>query len=102
MYTTVVADMRFLWEERKSRQNLAKHKISFATATLVFEDPYAVSRFDRIKDGEERWQTLGVAGGITVLLVAHVDYEENGEALVRIISARKATRHERKFYEEDI
>jgi hypothetical protein len=100
MYETVAADMRFLWDENKSRQNGAKHKVSFDTATLVFEDPYALSRFDRIKDGEERWQTLGVAGGITLLLVAHVDYEENGEAVIRIISARKATRHERKFYEE--
>jgi uncharacterized DUF497 family protein len=71
-------------------------------AALVFEDPHSISRFDRIKDGEERWQTLGVAAGAAVLLVAHVDYEESGQEVVRIISARKATPHERKFYEEGL
>jgi uncharacterized DUF497 family protein len=94
--------MRFLWDEKKSRQNLAKHRVSFETATLVFEDPHSFSRFDRIKDGEQRWQTLGVAGGVAVLLVAHVDDEEDGEEVIRIISARKATPHERKIYEEGI
>ncbi len=73
MYEKVGTGMRFLWDERKSRVNLAKHRISFETASLVFEDPHSISRFDRIKDGEERWQTIGVAGGVAVLLVAHAD-----------------------------
>lgn len=90
------------WDEKKSRLNFEKHKVSFETVALAFEDPHSISRFDRIKDGEERWQTLGVARGIAVLLVAHVDYEEGGEEVVRIISARKATPHERKIYEEGI
>ncbi len=94
--------MRCFWDENKSRRNLAKHKLSFETATLVFADPFAVTLFDRVKDGEERWQTLGMAGGVAVLLVAHVDHEEDGEAVVRIISARKATRQERKVYEEGL
>jgi uncharacterized DUF497 family protein len=102
IYVIVVTHMRFLWDEKKSRQNLAKHRISFETATLVFEDPHSFSRFDRIKDGEQRWQTLGVAGGVAVLLVAHVDDEEDGEEVIRIISARKATPYERKIYEEGI
>ena len=63
--------MRFVWDEGKSRRNLAKHKISFETALLVFEDPYAISSPDRIVDGEERWLTLGLASGIVVLVVAH-------------------------------
>ena len=92
--------MRFEWDEGKSRQNLAKHGVSFDTATLVFEDPHSVSRFDRIKNGAKRWQTLDRAGAVTVLLVAHVDLEEDGELTIRIISARKATSHERKAYEE--
>ena len=92
--------MRFVWDENKSRSNLAKHKVSFETAALVFNDPHSVSLFDRIKDGEERWQTLGTAGGLAILFVAHVDYREDGEDIVRIISARKATPHERKIYEE--
>ncbi len=94
--------MRFVWEEKKSRLNLAKHKVSFETAALVFEDPHSISLPDRIKYGEERWHTLGVAMGATVLLVAHADYEEDGEEVIRIISARKATPHERKTYEEGI
>ena len=102
MYVIVVTNMSFEWDEKKSRRNLAKHKVSFETATLVFDDPHSLSRFDRIQDGEERWLTLGFVGGVVVLLVAHVDYEEDGEAIVRIISARKATRHERKVYEEGV
>ncbi len=94
--------MRFVWDEKKSRLNLAKHKVSFETAALAFEDPHSITRFDRIKDGEERWQTLGVAVGVAVLLVAHADFEEGGEEVIRIISARKATPHERKIYEEGI
>jgi uncharacterized DUF497 family protein len=94
--------MCFVWDEKKGRLNLAKHKVSFETAALVFEDPHSISRFDRITDGEERWQTLGVALGIAVLLVAHSDCEEGGEVLIRIISARKATPPEREIYEEGI
>jgi hypothetical protein len=102
MYIKAGTGMRFLWDEKKSRANLAKHRISFETAAIVFEDPHSITRFDRIKDGEERWQTIGVAGGIAVLLVAHADSEESGEDVVRIISARKATANERKIYEEGI
>jgi hypothetical protein len=102
MYIKVGTGMRFLWDEKKSRANLAKHRISIETAAIVFEDPHSITRFDRIKDGEERWQTIGVAGGMAVLLLAHADFEESGEEVVRIISARKATAHERKIYEEGI
>jgi hypothetical protein len=95
--------MKFVWDENKSRRNLAKHKVGFETATLVFDDPRAVSRLDRIEeDGEERWQTLGLAGGIVILLVAHTYREEEGEEVIRIISARKATPNERKVYEQGI
>jgi uncharacterized protein len=94
--------MRYVWDEGKSRRNLAKHRVSFETATLVFEDPHSISRLDVIVDGEERWQTLGLAGGILVLLVAHTDYEEDGELVIRIISARRATPRERRMYEEGV
>lgn len=94
--------MRFVWDKEKSRRNLAKHKVSFETAKLVFDDPRAVSRLDRVEDEEERWQTVGLAGGIVVLLVAHTYREESGEEVVRIISARKATAHERTIYEQGI
>jgi uncharacterized DUF497 family protein len=94
--------MRFEWDERKNRGNRAKHNVSFETATLVFEDPRAISVLERIEEGEERWQTLGMAGGVVVLLVAHAWREDGGEERIRIISARKATPRERKVYEEGI
>ena len=63
--------MRFEWDEAKNRRNLAKHRISFDTAKLVFEDPHALSVQDRAIEDEERWQTLGMIGGVVVVLVAH-------------------------------
>lgn len=90
----------FVWDEKKSRRNLAKHRISFETAALVFDDPCSLSRFDRVQGGEERWHTLGSAGGVVILLVVHADVEIDGEEVIRIISARKATPQERRAYEE--
>ena len=92
--------MRFKWNEAKNRRNRIKHKISFETAKMVFEDPYALSLQDRFVDDEERWQTLGNVGGNIVVLVAHTYSEAHGEEVIRIISARKATSTERKAYEE--
>jgi len=54
---------------------------------------------DRQVSGEERWQTLGLVGGVVVLLVAHTYREEGDDEVIRIISARKATNHERQCYE---
>jgi uncharacterized DUF497 family protein len=48
MYSTVATNLRFAWDEKKNRLNLVKHKVSFETAALVFEDPHSVSRSDRI------------------------------------------------------
>ncbi|SRR5258708_30419710 len=93
--------MRFVRDEEKNRRNRAKHKVSFESAVLVFDDPNALSLQDRFVAGEERWQTLGLVGGMVILLVAHTFYEENGEEIVRIISARKATPGERRIYVEN-
>jgi uncharacterized DUF497 family protein len=92
--------MNFEWDEAKNRRNLAKHRISFENAKLVFDDPHALSYQDREVDREERWQTLGVPERSVLVLVAHTYREENGEAIVRIVSARKATLSERRAYEE--
>ena len=67
--------MRFEWDEAKNRHNLAKHKISFETAVLVFDDPHALSYQDRLVDGEDRWQTFGMINGI-LLMVAYIFWEE--------------------------
>ena len=67
----------------------------------VFEDPHALFQQDRSDEqGELRWQAVGQAGGVLVLLVAHTVREEVDGEVVRVISARKATRKERKRYEE--
>jgi len=66
-----------------------------------FEDPFHVSRLDRVVEGEERWQTIGLIGSVVVVLVAHTYRGEEDEAVIRIISARKATPHERRYYEQD-
>lgn len=92
--------MRIIWDRNKDRGNRTKHKVSFETASLVFEDPLHLSRLDRIVDGEERWQTIGRVGGVLLLLVAHTWNDTDGDMIIRIVSARKADAHERKRYEE--
>lgn len=92
--------MRIDWDRNKSRANLRKHGISFETASLVFEDPDQLSVQDRFEGGEERWQTMGLVNGIVVLIVAHTVSDDDGEEIIRIISARKATPRERQRYHE--
>jgi uncharacterized DUF497 family protein len=90
--------MLFEWDEVKNRRNLGKHKISFETARLVFDDPFALNLRDRVVDGEERWQILGMIRGV-VVVVAYTYREEGEDWITRIISARKATSAERRAYE---
>ncbi|SRR5258708_6023524 len=100
MYVQFGTVMNFVWEDAKNRRNKTKHKVSFETAVLVFEDPHALSVLDRVVEGEERWQTLGLMEGVVVLLVAHAWFVEDGEEWIRVLSARKATRRERELYEQ--
>lgn len=93
--------MRWIWDEDKSRLNRRKHGLGFETAQLVFEDPLMRHRRDPGFD-EERWHTIGVVGGVTII-VAHTwpKLESfNGDEMGRIVSARRATSHERRAYEE--
>jgi uncharacterized protein len=92
--------MRFEWDDAKDRRNLAKHGINFEVAKSVFQDPFALSVQDRIVEDEHRRQTLGAIGGVVVVMVAHMHEEKDGQEVVRIISARKATPLERKAYEQ--
>jgi uncharacterized DUF497 family protein len=82
--------VRRTWSVAKDRQNRRKHRLSFDTAQLMFSDPQAMSRPDPYPQ-EERWQTVGVVGQVTVFVV-HT-WSEGGEEAGRIISARKATPH---------
>jgi uncharacterized DUF497 family protein len=93
--------MRFEWDSEKNRVNQQKHGgIAFESAALVFNDPQAVFRKDRIVTGEQRWHAIGAAEG-AVLLVVHVYRMENRndeEESIRIISAREANKCERRIY----
>ena len=91
--------MQIQWDEDKNISNLSKHGLTFEIAKLVFEDQHSVSTQDRFVDGEERWQTVGLVNGVALLLVAHTWREDDDEVHIRMISARKATAHERKSYE---
>jgi len=92
---------RLEWDENKNHANRRKHGIDFTTAARVFADPNAIMRHDRTVDSEQRWHTIAALdGGLVILLVVHTINERIGEPVIRIISARKATRQERKLYEE--
>ena len=89
----------FSWDERKNRSNQTKHGISFEEATTVFADENARLKHDSThsKD-EDRFIILGFSAKLKLLVVAHAYREDETE--IRIISARKATRNERKQYGE--
>lgn len=92
--------MEFVWDNNKNLTNQVKHRVSFEIAQHVFDDPLHISRQDRIEDNEQRWQTIGVVHGLVLLLVAHTVTETDGRETIRIISARKADRTERRIYEQ--
>jgi uncharacterized protein len=97
--------VRYEWDEHKNRRNQRQHGgISFEVATLVFEDECCLIGADRIDEtGEQRWHALGEVrlepDGAAILLVAHA-YREDvyGEEVIRIISARRAEKHEIRRY----
>lgn len=92
--------MYFEWDEKKNKINIQKHGVSFDIAKLVFDDPHLLSILDhRFNCQEERWCTIGSAAGRVLLLVVHtVQENEHGEEIIRIISARKAEKSERRAY----
>jgi len=91
----------FEWDEAKAKINRLKHGISFEEAMLVFADPHALAEQDRIEGGERRWQTIGMVGGVVLLLVAHTVREEGQDEIIRVVSARRANRREQNRYEEN-
>jgi len=93
--------MKFEWDEAKNRANYAKHGVSFEIACKVFDDPLVVYLFDRIVNGEERWQAVGKVLTLPLLVVAHTSRNQDDEEVVRLISARQASSHERRRYEQE-
>ncbi len=94
---TPTGALRFEWDARKAITNLRKHGVSFEDAATVFGDPLALTFTDPDHSvSEARFITIGQSHRMLLLVVAHV---ERGR-IVRIVSARKATRHERTIYEQ--
>lgn len=88
--------MDFSWNQRKAAANLKKHGVSFGEAATVFADPLALAIDDAVDPG--RTLLLGMSERQRVLLVVHAELDES---TIRIISARRATSHERRRYEEE-
>jgi uncharacterized DUF497 family protein len=89
----------FTWDPVKAAANLKKHGVDFREAATVFDDPWSVAFPDVDHSlGERRFLIVGASALGRILVVA---YTEVGATVIRIISARLATSHERKFYEED-
>lgn len=89
--------MDIVWDDRKAAANLKKHRVSFEEAGTVFMDALSITGADPDHSiGEARWITFGQSVRRRLLAVAHTDESDT----IRIISARMATRHEKRFYEE--
>ena len=86
--------LKFEWDKAKAKSNCAKHGVGFALAKEVFKDAFAVEFFDDRRDyGEERFVIIGVVSD----QVLYVAYTERNE-VIRIMSARRATKHEQEAY----
>lgn len=87
--------MRFEWDEEKNRENIRKHGLDFADAWEIFDAPLLTNLDGREDYGEERWIGIGFLRNF-VLVVVYTDTED----VIRIISLRKALKHERTRFEE--
>ncbi|MEW6706267.1 MAG: BrnT family toxin [Pseudomonadota bacterium] len=95
--------LELAWDPAKAASNVLKHGVTFAQAATVLSDPLALTVFDEAhSEFEERWFTLGLSSEGKLLAVAHT-YTATGasSARVRIISAREATKAERRQYEDE-
>jgi uncharacterized protein len=87
----------FDWDPKKAKRNLKKHGVSFEEASTIFDDPDFISFLDEEHSvDEERQITIGMSIKARLLMAAHTERKR----LIRIISARKATKNEEKFYNE--
>ena len=86
--------MKFEWDDDKNRSNILKHGIDFADVPQMFDFPMIVELDDRVAYDEERWVGLGMLNATTAVVV----YVERSETTIRIISARRANKYERKTY----
>jgi uncharacterized DUF497 family protein len=86
--------MDFEWDSTKARANKAKHRVTFEEAITVFFDPARILDIDETDQDDERWWTIGLAGSRLLFVV----YTERDNDVIRIISARKASKREERNY----
>ena len=92
-----MSELRFEWDDKKNKENQRKHHVSFEEAQTVFFDENAVEFYDNPHSGsEDRFLLLGVSAKLRVLMICHCLREE--ESIIRLISARKATKNEQHEY----
>ncbi len=91
-------ELRFEWDVRKAEANLRKHKVSFELAAQIFDDPFVLEFEEGNDHGEARFRAIGQSFG-QFIFVSYTSFEEGGDEVVRIISARKATHKERRAYQ---
>ena len=91
--------MIFEWDPAKAASNIQKHGIEFDDAAFVFQDPFLLESSQYV-EGEERWEILGMVDDHLLTVIVQYKSSNDGEQIVRLISARRATRHERKYYHE--
>jgi uncharacterized protein len=93
--------MEFEWDEQKNQLNQQKHGVSFEEAIEIFNDSLHISTLDfRFSYLEERWISIGSTSVQQIVVVAHLFITDQGEELVRLVSARKADKLERQEYEK--
>ncbi len=93
--------MQFVWDTKKEKINKRKHKVTFLEACYIFADKYQLTLFDvEHSESEDRWITIGQSPGNKILVVVHTFKRIEGKEIVRIISARKASKNEVKQYFE--
>ena len=93
--------MKFEWNTAKEKSNIKKHKVSFEQAAYVFSDIHSLSQYDNEhSEDEDRWILLGKSINEIILVVVHTFRGKDGIEIVRIISARHATKNEVKVYEK--
>jgi uncharacterized DUF497 family protein len=95
----MTAEIRFEWDDRKDELNRRKHGVRFELASLVFDDPH-VYYIEGDEYGEIRWRAIGQIDG-RLIFVSYTSFQEGEAEIIRIISARRATRQERRTYERN-
>ena len=90
--------MTFEWDDEKNQANIRKHRIDFADIPSLFDGPMLIAHDTRRNYGEDRFVGIGLLRASVIVVV----YAEKHEDTIRVISARKALKHERKTFENEI